>query len=293
MSAPTAAPALTQRRIRLLPENASWLLYAGLALAVVVAFVAVFAPLLQTHDPDSSLLSDRLLSPGENGHLLGTDQLGRDLLSRTIAGFRWSLGIGFVATMISSSVGALAGILAAMRPGIVRTFLTRVVDVTIAFPSLVIAVTIIAVVGRGFWALALTLGLVSWPIFARVVYAESLGLMEREYLLAARLLGVSWPRILLTHMLPGLRPTLMVMWAFTFADLLIAESALSFLGLGAPLGAPSWGNMLSEAREYLTTDVSMLLVPGAAIVLAVVTANLVGDGIAASARLRRRSTEVA
>ncbi len=276
---------LERRRIRLVPQG-SMLLWLGFAGALVMVIVVVLGPLLQTHDPYEQLLTNRLLAPGEEGHLLGTDQLGRDLYSRTIEGFRWSLGIGFVATMIAAVLGTLVGIAAAMREGVLRTVLTRLVDMTIAFPYLVIAVAIIAVIGRGFFALSLTLGLVSWPIFARVVYAEALGLMEREYILAAQLLGVGAWRTLFTHLLPGLRPSLMVMWAFMFADLLIAESALSFLGLGAPLAAPSWGNMLSDSREYLATAWWMLLAPAIAIVVAVVTANLIGDGVAAESRRR-------
>lgn len=276
---------IDRQRISVLPRG-SWLLWAGGLGAVLLLAVVVFGPMLQTHDPYEQILVDRLLAPGERGYLFGTDQLGRDLFSRTIEGFRWSLGIGFVATMIAAIIGTFVGVAAAMRAGVLRVILTRLVDMTIAFPYLVIAVAIIAVVGRGFTALALTLGLVSWPIFARVVYAETLSLMEREYILAAQLLGVSRLRVLFTHLLPGLRPSLMVMWAFMFADLLIAESALSFLGLGAPLAAPSWGNMLSDSREYLATAEWMLAAPGVAIVLAVVTANLIGDGVAANSRRR-------
>ena len=138
-----------------------------------------------------------------------------------------------------------------------------------------------AVIGRGFWPLSLTLGLVSWPIFARVVYAEAIGLMKRDYVLAARMFGVSRLRIVLTHILPGIRNTLLVMWAFMFADLLIAESGLSFLGLGVPLGTPSLGSMLADSREYLGQAPHMVLVPGLTIVVIVVAANLIGDALSA------------
>jgi len=172
-----------------------------------------------------------------------------------------------------------------------RNLVNRLVDVIIAFPGLVIAICLIAVVGRGFWPLAITLGILTWPFFARVVYAEALSLMKRDYVLAARMFAVSGPRILVRHILPGLRPTLLVMLAFHFADMLIAESALSFLGLGAPLSAPTWGNMLADSRQYLINAPWMMLAPGAAIVLVVVTLNLLGDGIAKASRDRSRAVE--
>ncbi|HIY41126.1 MAG TPA: ABC transporter permease, partial [Candidatus Nocardiopsis merdipullorum] len=229
----------------------------------------------------------RLVSPGPD-HLLGTDQLGRDLAGRVLSGFAWSLGIGAVATLLAMVIGITIGILGGWYPGVVRAVLNRVIDIGISFPFLVVAVTVVAVVGRGFWPLALTLGVVSWPTVARVVYAETLGLREREYVVAARLIGVRSPRSILTHLLPALRPTLQVIAAFTFADLLVAESGLSFLGLGAPLGDATWGNMLADSRAYLVSAPWMMLVPATVIVLAVLSANLLGDGLSAQDRLRNR-----
>lgn len=262
------------------------LLALGLGLAVILALVAVFATALAPADPYATDLPDRLRAPGTAGHLLGTDQLGRDLLSRVLAGFPWSLGIGLVSTVVGAATGTVIGLVAGWSTGWPRIVLTRLVDLAISFPYLVAAIAIVALVGRGFWPLALTLGLVSWPIYARVVYAETLGLRTREYVLAARLVGASSPRILLTHVLPGLRPTLQVLCAFQFADMLVAESGLSFLGLGAPLGTPTWGNMLADSRGYLVDAPWLLLAPAAAIVLAVVAANLVGDGLSARAHAR-------
>ncbi len=201
----------------------------------------------------------------------------------------WSLGIGFVATAISIAIGTVAGLAAAARPGFLRRMIQHLVDTVIAFPTLVIAVTVIALVGRGFWPLAVTLGLASWPIAARVIYAEGLAVMKREYVLAAELAGVGLARSVLVHVLPAVQPTLLVMFAFTFADMLIAESALSFLGLGVPLTASSWGNMLSESRQFLVEAPWMMLGPATVIVLAVVGFNLIGDGIANRSRRRSRS----
>jgi len=251
----------------------------GIGLAVLIGGVAVAQSALWAADPYATDLLHRLVAPGAPGHPLGTDQLGRDLLSRVLAGFGWSLGIALVATVMGVGLGTAAGLLAGWCTGWPRTMLSRLVDLMIAFPYLVVAIAIVAVVGRGFWPLAVTLGLVSWPVYARVVYAETLSLRARPYVLAARLAGVSAARSVATHVLPGLRPVLRVLCALQFADMLVAESGLSFLGLGAPLGTPTWGNMLSDSRGYLVDAPWLLLAPASAIVLAVVAANLVADGL--------------
>ncbi|MBT3788095.1 MAG: ABC transporter permease [Alphaproteobacteria bacterium] len=260
--------------------------FAALLVALTMANTAI-AP----YDPLDGDIMMRLKPMFTPAHWMGTDQLGRDLWSRVLAGLPWSLGIATVATLISMVIGTVAGLTAAWQPGRLRNLVNRLVDVIIAFPGLVIAICLIAVVGRGFWPLAITLGILTWPFFARVVYAEALSLMKRDYVLAARMFAVSGPRILVRHILPGLRPTLLVMLAFHFADMLIAESALSFLGLGAPLSAPTWGNMLADSRQYLINAPWMMLAPGAAIVLVVVTLNLLGDGIAKASRDRSRAVE--
>ena len=252
--------------------------------------VAIFQPLFYRVDPFLADLGLRLQSPSLGGAWLGTDGLGQDVFSRVIAGFRWSLGIASVGTILGGFIGITLGISAAWNRNRVRIVLSRIIDIGISFPYLIIAVTIVSVVGRGFWALGLTLGLVCWPTIARVVYAETLTLREREYVTAARLFGVTAFRSIFTHILPALRPTLQVIAAFVFADLLIADSGLSFLGLGAPLGTPTWGNMLNESRTYLATAPWMMLGPAVAIVLTIFTANLLGEGL--NAREQARSTRV-
>ena len=246
---------------------------------------------LTPYDPMDGDIMFRLKPMMTSGHWLGTDQLGRDLLSRLLAGLPWSLGIAFLATLISMVIGVLAGLVAALQPGPLRTVINRLVDMIIAFPGLVIAICVIAVVGRGFWPLTVTLGVLTWPFFARVIYAEALSLMKRDYVLAARLFAVPPAMILWRHILPGLKPTLLVMLAFHFADMLIAESALSFLGLGAPLSAPTWGNMLADSRQYLLIAPTMMMAPGFAIIFVVVTLNLLGDGINKASRDSARVVE--
>ena len=268
-------------------------LQLGIGLGVIggLLLLAALGPLVMRFDPMQGDIMLRLRPWMTEGHVLGTDQLGRDILARIIAGFPWSLGIAACATAIALTIGTTLGLAAAWLDGWPRVALNKTVDLVIAFPTLVIAVTIIAVIGRGFWPLALTLGLVSWPVIARVVFAEARGLIQRDYVLAARLLGSRAPRILIGHVLPGLRPTLLVMLAFHFADMLIAESALSFLGLGAPLAAPTWGNMLSESRQYMFNAPWMLISPCLVIIATVVGLNLVGDGIAAITRRRGRAVQ--
>jgi peptide/nickel transport system permease protein len=252
--------------------------------------VAIFQNFLYTVDPAFSDLDKRLLGPSIGGPWLGTDPLGQDVFSRVIAGFRWSLGIGTIGTLIGVFIGLTLGIGAAWSRKRMRVVLSRIIDIGISFPYLIIAVTIVTVVGRGFWPLALTLGLVCWPTIARVVYAETLTLREREFVTAARLFGIGSFTSIFTHILPALRPTIQVVTAFTFADLLIAESGLSFLGLGAPLGTPTWGNMLNDSRTYMAEAPWMMLGPVIAIIVTIFAANLLGEGL--NAREKAKSGRV-
>jgi peptide/nickel transport system permease protein len=259
-------------------------LAAGILFFAVVLVLIIFRTQLQTHDPYIGDLFERFSPIGVGGHLLGTDNLGRDVWSRLLEGIRWSVSAAGLATLFAFVLGTVVGLIAAQFPGRVRTVLNQVIDMALAFPSLIIAIIVVAVVGRGFWPLTITLGFVSWPVFARVVFAETLSLLERDYVIAARTFGARPAAILLGHILPGLRPTLTVVLAFHFADMLVAESALSFLGLGAPLGVPTWGNLLQESRDYLIVAPWLLAVPSAGIIYAVVTVNFIGDGLASIAR---------
>ncbi|MEM8589976.1 MAG: ABC transporter permease [Pseudomonadota bacterium] len=296
MTAQTESPAPVRSllpRLRIWPRAGSGngMTIVGMVIVLCFAIATIGVLIWPPAEAYTGNLMERWKAPLEDGSVLGTDQLGRSLLWRVAAGMPWSLGIAFTAAVIAMTLGTAAGLLAAWSPGPIRRIVQHLVDTVIAFPSLVLAVTVIALLGRGFWPLAATLGLATWPIAARVVYAEAMSISKRDYVMAARLAGVGSTTILITHVLPALRPTLLVMFAFTFADMLIAESALSFLGIGVPLTAPSWGNMLSESREYLVEAPQQMLVPATAIVLAVVAFNLIGDGVAAKARSRSRAVE--
>jgi peptide/nickel transport system permease protein len=257
------------------------LLVAGVIGLVIVVTLTVWGEVIAGFEPGKQDLRARLTSPLTDGHLLGTDKLGRDVFARTAAGFRWSIPVGLLATAISAVIGTTVGLVAGWNEGWLRATLSRFMEIAISFPYLVLAVAVIGVVGRGFLALSLTLGLVAWVSFARVVFAETRKIKGREYVVAARLMGMSSLRIIATYVLRGLRPTLVVMSAFIFADLLVAEAGLSFLGFGAPLGEPSWGNMLADSRLNLFDAPWMMYGPAAAVVITVLTANLIGDGLLA------------
>jgi peptide/nickel transport system permease protein len=269
-----------------LPSNIQ--LAVGSTMAVLIVAVAILSPWLMPHDPGETDLTARYLGLGEQGHLLGTDELGRDVFSRVVAGFRWSLGVSLTAAAVAATLGTSIGLWAGWARGRTRAALTRIIDMGISFPTLVIAVVVLAVAGRGFFSMALTLGAVSWPMFARVIYAETSSVREREFVTASRIIGASSLRTVVTNVLPAVRPTLVAMVAFAFADLLIAESGLSFLGLGSPLGTPTWGNILAEGRRSLVDAPWIMAAPAITIVLAVMAANLIGDGIATNFRKKSR-----
>lgn len=271
-------------RRALLGPGAAPELVAGAALFALFLFAAVFSRLLQTHDPAATDLTARLLGFGTPGHWLGTDHMGRDVWSRLVAGLQWSMACALTANVINLAIGTSLGLVAAERPGLARNVARQLGDSFQAFPSLVAAIVVVVLVGEGFVPLVLTLGLLSWPIFMRVAYAEASSLYARDYVKAARIAGAGRLAIMFGHVLPGLRASLLAIFALHFATLLIAESALSFLGIGAPLGASTWGNMLAESRQYVLVTPRLLLVPAGAIILAVITANLLGDGLAARAR---------
>jgi peptide/nickel transport system permease protein len=258
---------------------ARWELVAGGSLLGIVVLLALLGPLLAGHDPRFMDLENRFLPPLSPGHLLGTDQLGRDVLARLLGGLRWSLAAAFCATLIAFCVGTALGLLAARSRSLLGVAIRQVTAFAQSFPVFVLAVTMVAVLGSGFVAVVLILGLVTWPVFCRVVQAEAGSLFAREYVLAAEMLQMSTLRLYLRHILPGLLPSLSVLLAFHFADMLIAESALSFLGIGAPLGAATWGSMLQESRAYLVNAPWLLFVPAGAVVTLVITANLLGDGM--------------
>jgi peptide/nickel transport system permease protein len=279
VSAVIESPTIRSTNLR----SIEWELWIGMALLASILLLALIAPLLSPEDAQFIDLNHRFVPPLSAGHVLGTDQLGRDLLARTLHGLRWSFATAASATALAFSIGVPLGLLAGRSRSLVGKTIRQITALAQSFPVFVLAVSVVAIVGNGFIAVAAILGLVTWPVFCRVVQTETASLFQREYVLAAGMLPMSSWRLYFSHILPGLAASLTVLVPFHFADMLIAESALSFLGIGAPLGAATWGNMLQESRANLLNAPWTLFVPASAVVILVITANLVGDG------LRRRS----
>jgi peptide/nickel transport system permease protein len=245
------------------------------------ALVAIFAPVIAPHDPIKVDIIKRLQPPvwqgGLPGYLLGTDQMGRDVLSRLIFGTRVSLQVGIFATLIAVVLGATLGIIAGFYGRRVDDIIMRINDAQRAFPFLVLAIAIIAAVGQGLEKLIIVLGVFGWANYGRFVRGETLSLREKEFVEAARTIGATNLRIMFVHILPNVMSTLLVLSSFSVAALIIAESSLSFLGLGVPLPTPSWGNMLSDGREYMETAWWLAIFPGVTIGIIVLAVNILGD----------------
>lgn len=245
---------------------------------LILAVLAVAAPLYA--QPPDIIHPLRQLQPPSLDHLFGTDNYGRDILSRTLYAGRVSLGLGLLITVFTSALGALIGLLAGFV-GWLDGPLMRIVDGMMAFPPLILAIALVAAMGAGILSEFIALSVVFTPRMARVVRSSALQLKNREFVDAARISGVSDWRIVLTHVLPnGLAP-LIVQASFNYAEAILADAALSFLGLGIPPPTPTWGNMIAASRTYLTVDPWFALFPGLAIVAAVMALNIAGDSLRA------------
>jgi ABC-type dipeptide/oligopeptide/nickel transport system permease subunit len=257
----------------------SWL--AMFAVAVVVAFVVagLFAPLLAPQDPNAQDLAARLQGPLSPGHLLGTDSLGRDVLSRLIYGTRVSLVVGFAAVGISGAIGVIVGLLSGYFGGFVDTVFMRIVDAWLAFPFLLMAIAIVAILGPGLTNIVIALVITSWVVYARLVRGETLSLREREFVLSSRGLGASRMSLMAKHVLPNILPPILVVATLELGVVIVTEASLSFLGLGADASQPSWGSMLADGRAYITHAWWLATLPGLAIFLVVLAVNVLGDGV--------------
>lgn len=259
-------------------RRADALAAAGALVVLAAAVLAAAAPALAPGDPLKNSLLDRLTPPTWSGeHPLGTDTLGRDVASRLLHGARVSLVVGFSAVLVAGGLGVTLGLASGWYRGWLDDLLMRVGDVQLAFPVLVLAVAVLAVLGAGVLNLILVLGVTGWITYARIVRGEVLALREREFVAAARALGANDAWIVRRHVLPNVLPPVTVVATFSVARTIIAEASLSFLGLGVPAPQPSWGSMLDEGRNYITTGWWLALFPGLAILLLVLGVNLVGD----------------
>ncbi|GAB3031938.1 nickel transporter permease [Natronobiforma cellulositropha] len=251
---------------------------AGALIVAALALVAVVGPVVLTTDPTAQDLPNRLQPPSA-AHPLGTDQLGRDVLTRLVYGARLSLGIALAVTAIRVVVGTTVGVVAGYAGGWVDEALMRLVDVQLAFPGLVLALVVAGILGPSLRNVMLALAVVGWATYARVVRATVLSVSEREYVDAARLFGTPPRRIARRHLLPAVLNPVLVLATLNLGTVVLATAGLSFIGLGAQPPTPEWGTMLAGGRDYLRSAWWLVNAPGLAIVLTVLGFNLLGDGL--------------
>ena len=277
-----AAPTATQVSLRRL-----WRLKWGLAATAIMLLIvasAVLAPWLAPYDPLAVNIRLRLAPPawlegGTSQHVLGTDQVGRDLLARMIYGGRVSLIVGVASVLISATIGVLLGMTAGYFGGRADWTVMTLVNVTLTFPFVLLALAVIAVLGPSLTNMIFVLGVAGWPIYARVVRAETQALREREFVVAARALGMRHARIMFGQILPNLVSAIIVIATLQVAQVIILESFLSFLGLGIQPPTPAWGNMLGEGRVYMLNSWWIAAFPGAAIFVTTLVINLMGNAL--------------
>ncbi len=262
----------------------SLLTSAGALIVGLVIVAALAAPQLATTDPIDQDLTVALKPPfwagdGSLQHPLGTDHLGRDVYSRVIHGARISLTISVLAALLGALVGVAAGLVAGYVGGRVDAVIMRIVDLNLAFPLILLALAVVALLGANLKNLVIVMAITTWMIYARVVRGLTLGLRAREFVQAARALGAHDARIIARHVLPNVLPPVIVIWTLEVARVILMESALSFLGLGVPPPTPTWGRMLAEGRDYLTVAGWIAIFPGIAIMVTVLGINFLGDGL--------------
>jgi peptide/nickel transport system permease protein len=256
--------------------------WTAFVIIAVMLVVAVFAPLIAPHSPTEQSLPDKLKPPawqegGSAKHLLGTDLLGRDLFSRLVYGARVSLTVAAFALLSGGLIGLAVGIIAGYLGGRVDSILMRVVDATLTFPTILIALLLAVSLGAGLRTIVIAITVIIWARFARVVRGEVLGVRARDFVSLARVHGCSSPRIMLVHIVPNVMNTFMVLLTLHIGFVIIVEASLSFLGAGIPPPTPSWGQMVADGRSHIASAWWLAVMPGAAIMLMVLAFNLFGD----------------
>lgn len=255
----------------------------GLAVVSVVIFCALSAPFLAPFPPNEQLSDGLTLEgapvPPDSTYLLGTDTLGRDLFSRLLYGARTSLIIGLVANGAAVAIGLFVGMTAGYLRGWVGNAMMRFTDLMMAFPALLLAIVLAAIFRPSLWIVAMVIAMVNWVQVARIVYTETRGLVEREFILAERSLGAGHSRIVLQHILPHLMPTAIVWGTLGIATTVLLEATLSFLGIGVQPPQPSWGNIIFESQSFFSGAPWLVFFPGIAILLTALSFNLLGDAL--------------
>ncbi len=262
----------------------------GFVLYGVLVIAALFASQIAPYDPTAVHMADRLKGPS-GAYLLGTDELGRDLLSRVIYGARVSLSVGLISVGIGCTLGVFLGMVAGYRGGWLDSAIMRVLDGVLAFPSLILAMAIVTALGPNIFNAMIAIGVVSIPVFARIIRGSVLSLKEKEFVEAGRSIGAKDGYMMLRVLLPNCLSPLLVQISVSFANAVLTESALSFLGLGVQAPTPSWGAMLDTGRKFISYTSWYAFSAGAAIFVAVLSLNLIGDGLrdALDPRLQKRS----
>lgn len=251
---------------------------AGACVVGLAVLAAVIGPWLVPYDPSAQELALRLEGPSRL-HWLGLDELGRDILARVMSGARISLLVGLVVVSVSVSIGAAMGAIAGYYGGIIDEAISRVIDILLAFPGLLLAIALVAVLGPSLTNVVIALSLIGWVGYARVARAQVLQAREFEYVVAARAIGAATPRILIRHVLPAALPALIVQATLGMGGAILSEAALSFLGLGVQPPTPSWGAMLNYGRVHVLDAPHLTVFPGLAIAIVVLGLNLLGDSL--------------
>lgn len=250
----------------------------GIIFIGILVFVAIFAPYIAPHDPLQQNIMMRYQAPSSE-HILGTDEMGRDILSRIIYGSRISLQVGLFSIGLALVIGVFLGILAGYYGGIWDMLIMRAMDIMLAFPSILLAIAIVAILGPQLRNAMLAIGIINIPRFARIIRSSALSIKESEYIAAAKMMGASDVRIIFNHLLPNAMAPLIIQTTLSIATAILEAAALSFLGLGAQPPTPEWGAMLSDARSSLQRAPWVATFPGIAIILGVLGFNLLGDGL--------------
>jgi peptide/nickel transport system permease protein len=273
---PSPASTALQATLRAFNTNkASWI---GLAIFLIVVVAAILAPVIAPHDPLDQDVLDRLKPPSAE-HLLGTDYYGRDTFSRLLYGARVSLVIGIISTLIAMAAGTLIGMLAGWRGGRFDTITMQIMDMLLAFPSLILGLIIVAMLGPSIENIIAAIALTSVPPFARIARAPTIAVKGRDFVEACRSLGFSDTRILSVHILPNIFPEILVMGSLWLANAIRTEASLAFIGLGLKPPTPTWGGMIREGFENILDSAWLAIAPGMAILIVVFALNLLGDGL--------------
>lgn len=250
----------------------------GLILVSLLFFVAFFIPLISPHDPYRVALDEQFLPPSST-YWLGTDNFGRDLLTRILYGARISLLVGIVPSFISLMIGAIMGIISGYYGGRIDFIIMRLADTMIAFPSLLLAMVVMYTLGANLFNIFIALSLVGWAGVARVVRSQTLALKEKEFIEAARAVGTTRAKIMVRHIFPNIVPTLIVLFSLSIPEAIMWESSLSFLGVGVQPPEASWGLLVAKGKEYLFASPLVAIMPGVAILITVLAFNFIGDGL--------------